>query len=325
MTAENNKPNIGYLTNVPLRDIWPHEARDLTPWLAEKEHLAMLANELKLGEIELKSIEQKINDSDGYAVDIFGIILDPNTSTYQKVIIENQLEPTDHKHLGELLTYAAGLDANHIIWVTTSASEGHRQAIEWLNENTNDKLNFFLVKVEAFKIGNSAPAPKFTVISQPNGWMKELKQRAEEWSDTQVIQFHYWQKYFEVANGNSDFKKLMNPHKPNQYNYTSLSIGKGSKCNLVLFVRLSEDRVGVEVSFNKERMDVSSLNNWKNKIEEILQTTGYTYNAEKFAGIRFYKEDILLQDTESWDESINWQLEKAVELRKAVLETVFPA
>lgn len=95
-----------------------------------------------------------------------------------KVIIENQLESSNHDHLGKIITYASGLDAKVIVWIVKQAREEHRSAIEWLNNNIRSGINFFLIELHAYKIGDSNPAPKFEVIEQPNDFIKSSKNAA---------------------------------------------------------------------------------------------------------------------------------------------------
>ena len=149
---------LGKLTKVKdLRKIWNNEARDFTPWLAQEENLEILSNEIGL-DIELIETEAKIGS---FNTDI----LAKDTYSDDIIIIENQLEQTDHDHLGKIITYASGHNANTIIWIVKEVREEHRQAIDWLNEHTDKDLNIFLIKIELWKIDDSSIAPKFNIIS----------------------------------------------------------------------------------------------------------------------------------------------------------------
>lgn len=150
-----------------LRKVWPHEALDFTPWLAKDENIAILGNEIGM-EIAVDGTESAVGD---FSVDIIAT----DIATGQKVIIENQLEDTNHDHLGKLITYAAGKDAQTIIWVVKHAREEHRAAIEWLNNHTDDDIGFFLCEIHLYKVGSSNPAVKFSVIEKPNDWIKSVK------------------------------------------------------------------------------------------------------------------------------------------------------
>ncbi|MCE2470173.1 MAG: DUF4268 domain-containing protein, partial [Dehalococcoidia bacterium] len=152
-----------------VRKVWEHEANDFTPWLAK--HLDLLGEALKM-DLETLRTEAAVGD---FSLDI--LARDRNTD--QLVAIENQLEWTDHAHLGQLLTYAAGHDARAVIWVTPSFRDEHRAAIDWLNCWTPEEIGFWGVEVRAIKIGDSLPAPEFRPVAFPNDWSKRTKQEKD--------------------------------------------------------------------------------------------------------------------------------------------------
>ena len=143
---------------VELRDIWPHEARDFTPWLAE--NLVFLAEALDT-DLELEAIEKRVGD---FRADIVCL----NRTDNSRVIIENQLEKSNHQHLGKVLTYAAGLDAATIVWIAEEFRPEHREVLNWLNRNTSVALRFFGVEITVYQIAESPYAPKFTVATEMN-------------------------------------------------------------------------------------------------------------------------------------------------------------
>ena len=149
--------SLGQLKEIKdLREVWPHEALDFTPWLAEEKNLALLADAVGL-EITVDETESKVGD---FNVDIYAI----ETGTERRIIIENQLEDTNHDHLGKLITYASGKGADIVIWIVKRAREEHRAAIEWLNNHTDENISFFLIEIKLYKIGNSDPAVKFEMV-----------------------------------------------------------------------------------------------------------------------------------------------------------------
>src|SRR3989344_9506428 len=139
---------IGKLKKVPLREIWKNEAKDFTTWLSENIDTLNEALEISLTVVER---EKSVGD---FSLDIVAEDSDSNL-----VIIENQLEKTDHGHLGQVVTYLSNLGAKMAIWITSNPREEHIKAINWLNESTPDYTSFYIVKVEAVRIGDSAPAP----------------------------------------------------------------------------------------------------------------------------------------------------------------------
>jgi hypothetical protein len=159
--------NIGKFRKVPLREIWKHEALDYTNWLALDENLELLSEVLGIS---------VINPETEVGVGKFVVDILAEDENGKKVIIENQLEVTNHDHLGKIITYASGLQVETIIWIVSKAREEHEQAINWLNENTTENANFFLIEIEAWKIDNSAPAPRFNIVAKPNDWAKTIRQ-----------------------------------------------------------------------------------------------------------------------------------------------------
>ena len=155
-------PNLAKIERVDLREAWPNEARDFTPWLAD--NIAQLGEALGM-DLELQQTEAAVG---GYSLDVLAIDLNQN----RPVIIENQLDTTDHDHLGKLLTYAAGYDANVIIWLTNDFRDEHRAALDWLNQRTDEQTQLFGVVVELWRIGESPLAPHFKVVASPNNWRK---------------------------------------------------------------------------------------------------------------------------------------------------------
>lgn len=150
-----------------LRSVWKNEPKNFSKWLSEEENLNLLGNEIGV-DITLDQLESRVGD---FSVDILATEVDTN----KKIIIENQLEDTNHDHLGKIITYASGKNAEIIIWIVKRAREEHRKAIEWLNDNIDAKISFFLVEIELWQIDNSPLAPHFNVIERPNDWAKNVK------------------------------------------------------------------------------------------------------------------------------------------------------
>jgi len=180
------KKELGKLDRVLLRDIWENEATDFTPWLVD--HIHILGEALDM-DLEVTGQEESVGP---FSADI--VCLDTSDDDNAKVLIENQLEKTDHKHLGQLLTYASGLKAVSIIWVAEQFNEEHRAGLDWLNDITGENFRFFGLEIETWQIGDSAPAPQFKIISKPNEWSKSIRQRQNtgNLADTQQDQLRYW-------------------------------------------------------------------------------------------------------------------------------------
>ncbi len=162
---------FGRLTQLQLREYWTDEASDFTPWLAEEENIALVGDSIGLN-IEVEAQEHNVGP---FSADI--LCRDIDTENW--VLIENQLESTDHKHLGQLLTYAAGLDAVTIVWIAKSFTDEHRAALDWLNRITDEAFSFFGLEIELWQIGDSAVAPKLNMISHPNDWQRTISRTVD--------------------------------------------------------------------------------------------------------------------------------------------------
>jgi len=207
---------LGRLERVELRDVWQHEAYNFTPWLADAGNLAILSKELGL-DLELVGQEVAVGP---YAADI--VCKDSFDGTH--VLIENQLEKTDHSHLGQILTYASALEARTVVWIASRFTDEHRAAIDWLNEITHDEWQFFGLEIELWCIGNSSPAPKFNIICRPNDWSRAVRDeaaKAETATPTQAIQLKFWSAFrdYMVAKG-------LRAPKPSAQSWQSFRVGR---------------------------------------------------------------------------------------------------
>ncbi len=228
---------LGRIKQVELREIWKHEATNFTNWLAIPENLDLLSEEI---DIELSLIDTEYNVG-RFNVDIYA----EEASADRKVIIENQLERTDHDHLGKLITYASGLDAEIIIWIVKDVLEEHQQAINWLNENTDEKINFFAIRMEVWKIGNSEPAPKFHIISKPNNWTKSVKKSAQQsaLTETKILQLKFWNAFKEFAQNQSLNLRLRKTYPQHWYD---LSFGRND-CHIALTINSQKKELACEI------------------------------------------------------------------------------
>ena len=207
-----SKGKLGRLEMVDLREYWDHEARDFTPWLSEPENLALLSEQL---DIELEVIRQEENIGP-FRADI----LAKDASSGDVVVIENQLNQTDHSHLGQLITYAAGKKAKHIIWVSNEFDEEHRAALDWLNEITEKEIHFFGVQIELWKIGDSPIAPRFNLISSPNDWSKMAKDATDfKPTERDKVLLDFWTKFNERVKTSGSKIKTRKPQMQNWYDF----------------------------------------------------------------------------------------------------------
>lgn len=210
-----NRLELGKLEKLDLRSYWRNESQDFTPWLAQPENIRLLGEALGL-ELEVDSVEKSVGS-------FYADILCKDVGQDSWVLIENQLEPTDHTHLGQVITYSAGLEARTIVWIAGRFTSEHRAALDWLNEITGEDSNFFGVEVELWRIGLSAPAPKFNVVCKPNDWSKTVQTSARrgELTEAKQLQLDFWIAFSEFMTANSSVRC----QKPQPRNYMSHSIG----------------------------------------------------------------------------------------------------
>ena len=303
---------LGHLKTVELRSVWGHEALDFTRWLAKDENINILADEL---DIEIENI--KPEESAGrYSVDIIA----DEVNTKRKVIIENQLESTDHKHLGQLLTYASAHDASLIIWVVKDYTEEHKQAIDWFNRHMPEEISFFLVKIELWQIGNSHPAPKFNIISQPNAWAKTLKKAASQDkgspSDLKLLQQRFWQSLKEYVNLKTEKSAVNYGRTPRPQHWYDISFGT-SKANISLTFNSRSSQIGCELYIKNDESIYSKIQSDKEKIlaelgddVEFMDLPG----SSAFRIIKTYGCDPF--DENNWNEYFEWLNTQAAKFQK---------
>ena len=213
--------DLGKLVKIELRDIWTSESSHFTPWLAREENLLTLGETLGL-ELELEAQEKTVGP---FRADI--LCKDIGTNAW--VLIENQLERTDHSHLGQLLTYASGLEAETIVWIAARFTDEHRSTLDWLNRITEEKFRFFGVEVELWRIGQSPAAPRFNIVAKPNNWNKLVSQAARaidqtELTGTKALQQAYWGALGTVLMAKGG--PLARERKPQPQSWMSYSIGR---------------------------------------------------------------------------------------------------
>ena len=251
---------LGKLKAVDIRTVWPHEQYDFSQWLAMDDNIKELGDTLNLSLTDVET-EKFVGN---YRCDI----LCKDEITGKIVLIENQLEPTNHDHLGKIITYASGLDAAVVIWIVSSARDEHASAIEWLNKHTDDDISFFLLEVHAYKIGDSNPAPQFKIIEQPNDFVKTVKNIAKnaELNESQKSRLEFWTQFNEiiVANG-----KPFNTRKVSTDHWYNVAIGS-SEANISIDLVNKEHkiRIGLWINDNKDIFD--SLFQQKSSIENAL-------------------------------------------------------
>ena len=315
-------PSVGKLRKVKLRDVWEHEAKDFTPWLAENADV--LGDALGL-EIEFTQSEQQVGP---YAVDIIGKDLTHNSV----LIVENQLEKTNHTHLGQLITYAANTDAVTVVWVAKEFTDEHRQAIDYLNELAGDSgtARFYAVQVSAVRIDDSSPAALLELVAQPNeihASMSSAVKDAVEPSGKAAVYRELWRKYFEAVKQLAP--ELTNYSAPQGQNWQNINSIKGGWGNLGLVI----DKNGiarVEIYLFKRDGSHHELYEYlKSRRDELEKEFGgpLVWDEQEHLlsrRIRSHRsKPVDLNDVASHDELINWFMGEHKKFKKFVLPIVY--
>jgi len=295
---------LGKLEEVNVRELWNGEASDFTPWLAKEDNISILADEIKLT-LEVLEQEKSVGP---FRADI----LCKDVATNNFVVIENQLERTDHNHLGQLLTYASGLDAVTIIWIAKQFTEEHRAVLDWLNRITDDEINFFGIEITAFKIGDSLPAPKFNIVSKPNDWAKSLRRSTEnaDYTPTKLMQRDYWQKLKDYLEDNNSFLKGRTPRPQHWYDF---AVGK-SGFYISATINTLNNSMRIELICNGENAK-ENFNILKNKYENDFPNKigePVTWNElpdYKISSI-YIKQSADVSNQNDWENQHKWFMEK---------------
>lgn len=302
---------LGKLTKLSVRQAWSHEAHDFTPWVK--------ANANELGEIlgmdlELTEAEHGVG---AFSLDLMG----KDLATGDSVIIENQLERSDHNHLGQLLTYAGGTDAKNIVWIADSFRNEHRAALDWLNERTDEHTRFFAVEVSAVQIGDSAIAPLFEVVVQPNDWQKEV--RAQTVSNTRGLRQEtyreFWTLFLDELNVVAP--RWTNAKTPLAQNWMNLPAGMSAVNYAVAF---GKNGPRVEIYFASASAEVNEANFQQllSRRHDIEHAFGDPLSWDVLEGRKASRVacertgDIDM--TDQWPDYVDWFVTTAVRLRAAI-------
>ena len=301
--------HLSKLTEITdLRTVWQHEANDFTPWLSEDDNIALLSDAIGI-DITVNGTESSVGD---FNVDIFA----SETGTDRKIIIENQLEDTNHDHLGKLITYASGKGADIIIWIVKHAREEHRSAIEWLNNHTDEKIAFFLCEVKLYKIGNSEPAVMFNVIEKPNDWTKAVKKN-DTVNETQQFRYDYWSAFQEYAGKNKQFTKLFNTRKPSFDHWMNFGVGS-SACHIAVSQIKSRNNLIVELYIDEDKELFRSL--LKNK-DAIESKTGFAFDwrelPQRKASRIVIEKSVAFDDKNQWNSQFDWLMDVMIKIKNS--------
>ena len=298
---------IGKLTEVDVRDLWKHEQYDFSNWLAKEENIKLLDDEIGL---TLMDINKEVYIG-SYRCDLVA----KDETTGQIVIIENQLEATNHDHLGKIIMYAAGLDAKTIIWIVKEAREEHKAAIEWLNNNSSEEIGFFLIELHAYKINDSLPAPMFKVVEKPNNFTKTSKQNYsdKELNRSQNERLMFWEEFNTVIVAKG---KPFSVRKPTTDHWYDVAIGT-SEAHLAINLVNKENKIVLELYILDNKNLFDHIYEDKEKIENTLQMS---FSWERLDGKKAsrIKHDVLgldFSDHSNYPQLMDECIEKILKMR----------
>lgn len=303
--------SLGKIKYLEVREIFKDEARDFTPWLTREENLSLLSEAIGL---PIKFVEAEASVG-SFSVDI----LAEEEGTGRKIIIENQFGTSDHDHLGKVITYASGHDAKVIVWIFENIREEHRQAIEWLNDNTNDELDFFAINLQIWRIDDSSPAAKFEVVVSPNEWTKTIRGRSpREVSETKLQQLDFWTRFRAYAAKNFKGLKLQKPQPQHWY---SMAIGT-SEAHIALAVNTTKDSMSCEIYINNNKELFNALKKQKDEIESKLKVELEWREAAKACRIKANLENASIRDLTKSDTHFDWLGNMALKFQKQFAERI---
>lgn len=290
-----------------LRTVWPHEANDFTKWLAEEANLQELGNAVGI-DIDLEERESSVGN---FNVDLYA----RESGSGRKIIIENQLEDTNHDHLGKLITYASGKGAEVVIWIVKRARDEHRQAIEWLNQHTDSNIGFFLVEIELWQINDSLLAPKFNVVEKPNDWAKTMKS-IEGMSETDRLKLEFWQTFNDQMGSNPNFVKEFHLHKPQAQHWYDLAVGTSAYA-ISLNINTQKKKIDAGLYIHEDKDLFRKFEQFSDLFKESIGPDTEFREAGKASRILIYYP-VNVKDRAKWTEAINWLFETALKFKKIV-------
>ena len=263
-------PNLAKIERVDLSEVWANEAQHFTPWLAE--NIDELGETLRM-QLEWQETEAAVGR---FSLDIRAIATSPDRED-RSVVIENQFGMTNHDHLGKLLTYAAGFNANVAVWLTGDFRDEHKQALDWLNEHTDEKTEFFGVFIELLRIGDSLPAPLFNLFATPKNWERQPdRKKSGEASSAPSERAERYGNFFQpLVDTLRQKHNFTNARKAGPNHWVSFSTGHRQIKWGANFTRPQLARVEVYID-REASWNANLLENLKQRKDEIENKLGQT-------------------------------------------------
>jgi hypothetical protein len=300
---------LGTFNQVVLTEAWPHEDENFTPWLAQPENIELLGKALNM-ELEVEAVEHWVGS---FRADILARAVD---ETDHRVIIENQFGRTNHVHLGQILTYIAGIEnAKTVVWIAETIQPDHRAAVDWLNTNTTEEFSFFAIEIELWRIGNSSPAPRFNVIASPNDWTRTTRTAARQvgegaLADRHRIRLAYWASFADFLKEKGSTFRIKRPNKDHWFWFAIGRAGFGISDT----ISTDKQRVGVELYASND-VDKSAFRALLAQKDIIEKEFGEPLEWQELPGkkasrIALFKNGVDPSDEKQYSELHAWMLAK---------------
>lgn len=312
-------PTFGSLESQEVREYWSHEARDFTPWLANEiraDSVSELEDTLGL-DLEVTEEEKSVGR---YNVDIVAEVVDDN----RQVVIENQLDSSDHDHLGKSIAYASGVDADIIVWIAPKFNDEHQDAMQWLNENSREGVDLFAVRLEVWKIGDSKPAVRLNPVTEPSEW-KEKAQRPEgELSDTKQLQEEYWTEFRDRI---EDSDTPLSARKPKPQHWYNNPIGK-SGFKLQFTTNTVENNLYAQLIIKDDAEAYQELESDRERIEAEMGEELLWRPPEDAQRDSSNRSKITLRrsgdltEQEDWEEYLDWMMERGEKFHEVFYDRI---
>ncbi len=302
-------PDFGVLKRVDLREVWAKEAKEFTPWLAE--NMDALGEALGM-DIELTRREAPVGD---FSVDLLARDLGSN----RPVVIENQLSPTDHNHLGKLLTYASGYKAGVIVWLAPEIREEHRQALDWLNQHTDPGVDFYGVVVEVLRIDNSRPAFSFRPVAFPNEWVNSNKATpTEKPSERREAYRAFFQELIDELREKHNFTGARVGQPQNWYTFASGTSGVYYGCS---FAQAKQVRAEVYINTGEQKSSKALFDALEKEKDALEKQFGEPLRWERLddrsaSRIAIYRPGSIEDDPETLMEIRDWGIDHLLRFKK---------
>jgi hypothetical protein len=298
-------PKFGSLESQDVREYWEHEADDFTPWLADEirnEPVSEIEDTLGL-DFQIIDVEKSVGR---YNLDVLAEVVDDN----RNVIIENQLNSSDHDHLGKSIAYASGVDADIIVWIAPRFYDEHRDAMQWLNENSREGVNLFALRLEVWRIGESEPAVRLNPVIEPSEWKEKAQRSDDELTDTEELREEFWTAFRDRI---EERDTPLSPRKPFPDYYYNNPIGK-SGFELQFTIKVSENELGAGLVIRDDAEAFWELSEERDEIdahfdkEVIWNEPEETRSGKERSKIMVTKfADVT--DQERWDDCLEWMMQ----------------